>query len=452
MLGALGRLVDRRRRGVLIASVAVVFAAGAYGGPVAGLLETGDDFSDPRSESIQARDTIERTTGRSSAPDAIVLVRLGAEAGTPEADRRLEEVRSRIADDDVASDRRARAGAPVAAGLGGPPLGLPARDLLHGGRRGRGRRRAGGAPARRARRDRGRRGRGLQPGRRPGGGRPAARRAAGRADPAALLAAGVPQPRRRPAAARRRHRDRAAHVLRPAARQRVRADVDVRDQPHDRARARPRDRLLAVHGLPLPRGARRRRGPLAGDPRDRAHRGPDGPVLRLHRGRRAGGDARLPPALPVLDGRRRRARGAQRRARLPDAAPSAARRARAARERDRAAPLEGGDAARRRPRAGGSVVPLLARGDAAAGTRRRVRRDAADRDGAAVPAGRVHRRRRVRAAAGEVGARRRRRDPRGVPARSDVAGARGRGCGRARAPCGGGLRAAARRRSTAWRA
>ena len=71
MLGALGRLVDRRRRGVLIASVAVVFAAGAYGGPVAGLLETGDDFSDPRSESIQARDTIERTTGRSSAPDAI---------------------------------------------------------------------------------------------------------------------------------------------------------------------------------------------------------------------------------------------------------------------------------------------------------------------------------------------------------------------------------------------
>ena len=38
------------------------------------------------------------------------------------------------------------------------------------------------------------------------------------------------------------------------------------------ARARPRDRLLAVHGLALPRGARRRRGPLAGDPRDRAHR------------------------------------------------------------------------------------------------------------------------------------------------------------------------------------
>ena len=45
--------------------------------------------------------------------------------------------------------------------------------------------------------------------------------------------------------------------------------------------------------------------------RDRAHGGPDGPVLRLHGGRRAGGDARLPPALPVLDGRRRRARGAR---------------------------------------------------------------------------------------------------------------------------------------------
>jgi hypothetical protein len=87
LLRALARLVDRRRRAVLVASAVVLFAAGAYGGPVAGLLDTGDDFSDPQSESIQARDPIERTTGRSSAPDAVVLVRLGARAGTPEADR-----------------------------------------------------------------------------------------------------------------------------------------------------------------------------------------------------------------------------------------------------------------------------------------------------------------------------------------------------------------------------
>ena len=42
-----------------------------------------DDFEDPPSEAVQARETIERATGRSAAPDAIVLVRLGAQAGTP---------------------------------------------------------------------------------------------------------------------------------------------------------------------------------------------------------------------------------------------------------------------------------------------------------------------------------------------------------------------------------
>ena len=97
---------------MLIASVAVVFAAGAFGGPVVGLLETGDDFSDPRSESIQARDTIERTTGRSSAPDAIVLVRLGAEArhaaGRPQAGGGTREDRE---DGDVAKIARPSRGA-----------------------------------------------------------------------------------------------------------------------------------------------------------------------------------------------------------------------------------------------------------------------------------------------------------------------------------------------------
>ena len=102
MLERLARLIDRRRRAVLVASVIVVFAAGAFGGPVVGLLDVGDDFSDPRSESIQARDTIERTTGRSSAPDALVLVRLGAQVGTPEADRKLQAVRAKVSDQDVA--------------------------------------------------------------------------------------------------------------------------------------------------------------------------------------------------------------------------------------------------------------------------------------------------------------------------------------------------------------
>jgi uncharacterized membrane protein YdfJ with MMPL/SSD domain len=113
MLERLARFIDRRRRAVLFVSVVVVFAAGAFGGPVVGLLDVGDDFSDPQSESIQARDAIERTTGRSSAPDALVLVRLGAQAGTPEADRKLEAVRSRVEDDDVAAIGVPEPGSPL---------------------------------------------------------------------------------------------------------------------------------------------------------------------------------------------------------------------------------------------------------------------------------------------------------------------------------------------------
>ena len=105
MLDTLARVLDRRRWAVLAAAVVVVLAAGVFGGPVVGLLDTGDDFSDPQSESSRARDTIERTTGRSAAPDAIVLVRLGAEAGTPAAERKIRAVLARIDDDSVAAVR-----------------------------------------------------------------------------------------------------------------------------------------------------------------------------------------------------------------------------------------------------------------------------------------------------------------------------------------------------------
>jgi uncharacterized membrane protein YdfJ with MMPL/SSD domain len=102
MLDRLARFLDRRRRPVLILFAVLVFVAGAYGGKVVTLLDVGDDFSDPQSESIQARDTIERTTGHSAAPDAIVLVRLGAEAGTPAAKRKLDGVVAKVEDPDVA--------------------------------------------------------------------------------------------------------------------------------------------------------------------------------------------------------------------------------------------------------------------------------------------------------------------------------------------------------------
>src|SRR5436190_10472734 len=102
MLDRLARFLDRRRRPVLIGFAVLVVLAGAYGGKVVSLLDVGDDFSDPQSESIRARDTIEKITGRSAAPDAIVLVRLGAPAGSADAQRKLERVTRRIESPDVA--------------------------------------------------------------------------------------------------------------------------------------------------------------------------------------------------------------------------------------------------------------------------------------------------------------------------------------------------------------
>ena len=43
MLDSLARIVFRRRRRVLIGAVLLVVVAGAIGGPVAGLVDTGED-------------------------------------------------------------------------------------------------------------------------------------------------------------------------------------------------------------------------------------------------------------------------------------------------------------------------------------------------------------------------------------------------------------------------
>ena len=46
---ALARTIYRRRRLVLALTLAMVVAAGAFGGPVVGLLTSDDDFEDPGS-------------------------------------------------------------------------------------------------------------------------------------------------------------------------------------------------------------------------------------------------------------------------------------------------------------------------------------------------------------------------------------------------------------------
>src|SRR5688572_27312946 len=77
MLSRLARLLFRRRRRVLIGAVLLVFVAGAVGGPVAGLLDSDDDFDPPSAEAVQAREAIADATGASATPDVIALVRDG---------------------------------------------------------------------------------------------------------------------------------------------------------------------------------------------------------------------------------------------------------------------------------------------------------------------------------------------------------------------------------------
>jgi uncharacterized membrane protein YdfJ with MMPL/SSD domain len=111
-MAALARLIDRRRRLVLALTVVFVVFAGAFGGPVVGLLDSDDDFEDPAAESIAAREAVERATGRSAAPDLVALVRLGAPIDSPPAQAKLRRVAESLRDRDVAQVLAYRDGGP----------------------------------------------------------------------------------------------------------------------------------------------------------------------------------------------------------------------------------------------------------------------------------------------------------------------------------------------------
>ena len=92
MLDSLARLVFRRRRRFLVGAVLLVFVAGAIGGPVAGLLDSDDDFDPPSAEAVQAREVIADATGASATPDVIALVRLDAAADSRAGQEKLRAV------------------------------------------------------------------------------------------------------------------------------------------------------------------------------------------------------------------------------------------------------------------------------------------------------------------------------------------------------------------------
>ena len=108
----LARLIVRRRRLVLAATVVFVLFAGAYGGPVVGLLDSDDDFEDHGSEAVLARDAVQRATGRSASPDLVALVRLGAPVDSPRAEEKIARVARALRDPDVAEVVAVRDGQP----------------------------------------------------------------------------------------------------------------------------------------------------------------------------------------------------------------------------------------------------------------------------------------------------------------------------------------------------
>jgi uncharacterized membrane protein YdfJ with MMPL/SSD domain len=102
VLASLAHLMFRRRRRVLVAAVLLVLVGAAVGGPVAGLLDSDDDFDPPSAEAVQAREAIARATGASATPDVVALVRLGAPVDSGAARAKLRQVVERTQGPEVA--------------------------------------------------------------------------------------------------------------------------------------------------------------------------------------------------------------------------------------------------------------------------------------------------------------------------------------------------------------
>ena len=93
MLTAIARFVSARPKRILVTTLLFAVVAGVVGGPVAGSMKGGsDNFEDPASESVAARNTLEHAAGMSSEPDAIALVRPGAPVRSPAGEARVRLV------------------------------------------------------------------------------------------------------------------------------------------------------------------------------------------------------------------------------------------------------------------------------------------------------------------------------------------------------------------------
>lgn len=103
MIDALIRLATGRARLVLTITAVFFVVAAILGGPVAGLLSSGDDFRNPDAESARAQDQLAAASGSYAAPGVVVLVKTPDGARRDAAQRKVRRLAARAErDPDVA--------------------------------------------------------------------------------------------------------------------------------------------------------------------------------------------------------------------------------------------------------------------------------------------------------------------------------------------------------------
>lgn len=98
LLPALADIASRRPRAILALTALLFILAVGVGSPVAGLLDTaGNPFTDPESETEQAREKLEHAAGEKAAVGLLVPVDLGTRIENPAARRRVEAIAATLA-------------------------------------------------------------------------------------------------------------------------------------------------------------------------------------------------------------------------------------------------------------------------------------------------------------------------------------------------------------------
>jgi uncharacterized membrane protein YdfJ with MMPL/SSD domain len=103
MLSRLADITASRPKRVLAVTLATFLVAVVFGGPVASLLSTDDDFADPDAQSQVAEDRLARLAGSEQSPSIVVLVRTPEGVRTADGRERVAAVERRLGQDpDVA--------------------------------------------------------------------------------------------------------------------------------------------------------------------------------------------------------------------------------------------------------------------------------------------------------------------------------------------------------------